>query len=106
MYVVRYICGERESMFLLGVCSVLMGLVGMVVMMVKVLRLMVYGGGIEGYLKIKGGVEGGEGEGWDKVDIEGRIGEGGIYVLFMILGEVGRWVSGWVGYEYEWEYVY
>ena len=55
-----------------------MGLVGMVVMMVNVFSVMKYGGKVEGREKMRGGNEGRRGEGWKKVDIEGRAGEAGI----------------------------
>ena len=29
-----------------------------------------------------------------------------IYLFFMILGQLGTWLTAWLAYEYEWQYVY
>ncbi len=70
MYVLSYICAETDSIFLLALCSVLMGFLRMVLMMVNLFTLILYAGRIEAYLKIKPGLEPVDGEGWDKLDIE------------------------------------
>lgn len=106
MYVLSYICAETDSIFLLALCSVLMGFLRMVLMMVNLFTLILYAGRIEAYLKIKSGLEPVDGEGWDKLDIERSIAQPGIYLFFMILGQLGTSLTAWLAYEYEWQYVY
>ena len=106
MYVLSYICAETDSIFLLALCSVLMGFLRMVLMMVNLFTLILYAGRIEAYLKIKPGLEAVDGEGWDKLDIERSIAQPGIYLFFMILGQLGTSLTAWLAYEYEWQYVY
>ena len=106
MYVLSYICAETDSIFLLALCSVLMGFLRMVLMMVNLFTLILYAGRIEAYLKIKPGLEPVDGEGWDKLDIERSIAQPGIYLFFMILGQLGTSLTVWLAYEYEWQYVY
>ena len=88
MYVLSYICAETDSIFLLALCSVLMGFLRMVLMMVNLFTLILYAGRIEAYLKIKPGLEPADGEGWDKLDIERSIAQPGIYLFFMIWGRM------------------
>ena len=106
MYVLSYICAETDSIFLLALCSVLMGFLRMVLMMVNLFTLILYAWRIEAYLKIKPGLEPVDGEGWDKLDIERSIAQPGIYLFFMILGQLGTSLTAWLAYEYEWQYVY
>ena len=106
MYGLSYICAETDSIFLLALCSVLMGFLRMVLMMVNLFTLILYAGRIEAYLKIKPGLEPVDGEGWDKLDIERSIAQPGIYLFFMILGQLGTSLTAWLAYEYEWQYVY
>ena len=106
MYVLSYICAETDSIFLLALCSVLMGFLRMVLMMVNLFTLILYASHIEAYLKIKPGLEPVDGEGWDKLDIERSIAQPGIYLFFMILGQLGTSLTAWLAYEYEWQYVY
>ena len=47
MYVLSYICAETDSIFLLALCSVLMGFLRMVLMMVNLFTLILYAGRIE-----------------------------------------------------------
>ena len=106
MYVLSYICAETDSIFLLALCSVLMGFLRMVLMMVNLITLILYAVRIEAYLKIKPGLEPVDGEGRDKLDIERSIAQPGIYLFFMILGQLGTSLTAWLAYEYEWQYVY
>lgn len=106
MYILSYICAETESVFLLALCSVLMGFLRMVLMMVNLFTLILYAGNIEAYLKIKPGMEPADGEGWDKLDVERSVAQPGIYLFFMLLGQLGTWLTAWLAFEYEWQYVY
>ena len=42
----------------------------------------------------------------DKLDIERSIAQPGIYLFFMILGQLGTWLTAWLSFEYESKYVY
>ena len=106
MYVLSYICAETDSVFLLALCSVLMGFLRMVLMMVNLFTLILYAGHIEAYMKIKPGLEPSKGEDWDKLDVERSIAQPGIYLFFMILGQLGTSLTAWLAFEYEWQYVY
>ena len=106
MYIFSYICAKTDSVFLLALCSIFMGFLRMVLMMVNLFTLILYAGRIEAYLKIKPGLEPVDGEGWDKLDIERSIAQPGIYLFFMILGQLGTSLTAWLAYEYEWQYVY
>lgn len=106
MYILSYICAKTDSIFLLALCSVLMGFLRMVLMMVNLFTLILYAGNIEAYLKITPGLEPKTEEAWDKLDIERSIAQPGIYLFFMILGQLGTWLTAWLSFEYEWKYVY
>ena len=64
MYILSYICAKTDSIFLLALCSVLMGFLRMVLMMVNLFTLILYAGNIEAYLKITPGLEPKTGEAW------------------------------------------
>lgn len=52
------------------------------------------------------GLEPKDEEGWDKLDVEKSSSQPMIYLFFMILGQMGTWLTAWLAYEYEWQYVY
>lgn len=106
MYIFSYVCAKTDSLFLLTLCSVLMGFLRMVLMMVNLFTLILYAGKMEAYLKITPGMEPTTAEGWDKLDIERSIAQPGIYLFFMILGQLGTSLTAWLAFEYEWQYVY
>lgn len=106
MYILSYICAKTDSIFVLALCSVIMGFLRMVLMMVNLFTLILYAGKIEAYLKITPGMEPTTAEGWDKLDIERSIAQPGIYLFFMLLGQLGTWLTAWLAYAYEWQYVY
>jgi len=106
MYIFSYICAKTDSIFLLALCSLLMGFLRMVLMMVNLFTLILYAGKIEAYLKITPGMEPKDDEGWDKLDIERSAAQPAIYLFFMILGQLGTSLTAWLAFEYEWQYVY
>lgn len=106
MYIFSYICAKTESIFLLALCSLFMGFLRMVLMMVNLFTLIKYAGNMEAYDKITPGNEPESGEEWDKLDIERSIAQPGIYLFFMILGQLGTSLTAWLAFEYEWQYVY
>lgn len=57
MYIFSYICAKTDSVFLLALCSIFMGFLRMVLMMVNLFTLIKYAGHIEAYDKITPGNE-------------------------------------------------
>ena len=106
MYIFSYICAKTDSIFLLALCSLFMGFLRMVLMMVNLFTLIKYAGHVEATEKITPGNEPATGEGWDKLDIERSAAQPAIYLFFMILGQIGTSLTAWLAYEYEWQYVY
>ena len=51
MYIFSYICAKTDSVFLLALCSIFMGFLRMVLMMVNLFTLIKYAGHIEAYDK-------------------------------------------------------
>lgn len=106
MFVLSYVCATTDSIYLLALCNIIMGFLRMVLMMVNLFTLIRYAGKIEASDKIKPGTEPGDAKGWDALDVERSIAQPGIYLFFMILGQLGTWLTAWLVYEYEWQYVY
>lgn len=106
MYIFSYICAKTDSIFLLALCSLFMGFLRMVLMMVNLFTLIKYAGHVEATEKITPGNEPATGEGWDKLDIERSAAQPAIYLFFMVLGQLGTSLTAWLTYEYEWQYVY
>lgn len=106
MYVLSLVCARTDSIFLLALCSVIMGFFRMVLMMVNLFTLIRYAFGMEATRNITPGFEPVDGAGWDKLDVEKSNSQPMIYLFFMILGQMGTWLTAWLAYEYEWQYVY
>ncbi|WP_288910511.1 MFS transporter [uncultured Bacteroides sp.] len=106
MYIFSYICAKTDSVFLLALCSIFMGFLRMVLMMVNLFTLIKYAGNIEAYDKITPGNEPDNAEGWDKLDVDRSIAQPGIYLFFMVLGQLGTSLTAWLAYEYEWQYIH
>lgn len=106
MYIFSYICAKTDSIFLLALCSLLMGFLRMVLMMVNLFTLIKYAGKMEAYDKITPGNEPTTEAEWDKLDIERSAAQPAIYLFFMILGQLGTSLTAWLAFEYEWQYVY
>lgn len=106
MYVLSYVCARTDSIFLLALCSLVMGFLRMVLMMVNLFTLIKYAFGMEATRNITPGLEPDSEEGWDKLDIEKSNSQPMIYLFFMILGQLGTWLTAWLAYRYEWQYVY
>ena len=88
MYIFSYICAKTDSVFLLALCSIFMGFLRMVLMMVNLFTLIKYAGHIEAYDKITPGNEPTTDEGWDMLDIERSGTQPAIYLFFMVLGHL------------------
>lgn len=106
MYGLSYVCAETDSIFLLALCSLIMGFLRMVLMMVNLFTLIKYGFGMEATKNITPGNDPTTEEGWDKLDIEKATSQPIIYLFFMILGQMGTALTAWLAYKYEWQYVY
>ena len=106
MYALSYVCAESDSIFLLALCSLIMGFLRMVLMMVNLFTLIKYGFGMEATKNITPGMDPTTDAGWDKLDIEKATSQPIIYLFFMILGQMGTALTAWLAYEYEWHYVY
>ena len=106
MYVFSYICAETDSIFILALCSLLMGFLRMVLMMVNLFTLIKYAAGMEATRNITPGLEPDDDKGWNKLDIDRCVSQPGIYLFFMILGQLGTSLTAWLAFEYEWQYVY
>ena len=106
MYLLSYVCAVTDSIFLLAVCSIIMGFLRMVLMMVNLFTLILYGFGVEATRNITPGMEPATSEGWDALDKEKSVSQPAIYLFFMILGQMGTSLTAWLAYEYEWQYVY
>lgn len=106
MYLLSYVCAVTESIFLLALCSLIMGFLRMVLMMVNLFTLIKYAFGMEATRNITPGNEPSDEEGWDRLDREKSTSMPIIYLFFMILGQVGTALTAWLAYEYEWQYVY
>lgn len=106
MYLLSYVCAVTESIFLLALCSLIMGFLRMVLMMVNLFTLIKYAFGMEATRNITPGNEPSDEEGWDCLDREKSTSMPIIYLFFMILGQIGTALTAWLAYEYEWQYVY
>ena len=106
MYLLSYVCAVTESIFLLALCSLIMGFLRMILMMVNLFTLIKYAFGMEATRNITPGNEPSDEEGWDRLDREKSTSMPIIYLFFMILGQVGTALTAWLAYEYEWQYVY
>lgn len=106
MYLLSYVCAVTESIFLLALCSLIMGFLRMILMMVNLFTLIKYAFGMEATRNITPDNEPSDEEGWDRLDREKSTSMPIIYLFFMILGQVGTALTAWLAYEYEWQYVY
>lgn len=106
MFICSYVCAKTDSIYLLALCSLIMGFLRMVLMMVNLFTLIKYAFGMEATNNITPGKEPKEDAGWDALDTEKSASQPIIYLFFMIFGQLGTWLTAWLAYEYEWQYVY
>ena len=83
MYLLSYVCAVTDSIFVLALCSLVMGFLRMELMMVNLFTLIRYAFGMEATRNITPGTEPDTEEGWDRLDAE-----------------------KWLAYEYQWQDVY
>ncbi len=106
MYLLSYVCAVTDSIFVLALCSLVMGFLRMELMMVNLFTLIRYAFGMEATRNITPGTEPDTEEGWDRLDAEKSKSMPIIYLFFMILGQVGTSLTAWLAYEYQWQDVY
>ena len=106
MYILSYVCAVTDSIFLLALCSLIMGFLRMVLMMVNLFTLIKYAFGMEATRNITPGMEPTTEEGWDALDKEKSQSQPIIYFFFMVLGQMGTSLTAWLAYEYQWQDVY
>ena len=106
MYILSYVCAVTDSIFVLALCSLVMGFLRMVLMMVNLFTLIRYGFGMEATQNITPGNEPTDEDGWDRLDSEKSKSMPIIYLFFMILGQLGTSLTAWLAYEYQWQDVY
>ena len=70
LFVLSFICARTESLFILALCSLLMGFVRQVLLMCNLFTLIKYAFGIEATRNLTPGFEPSTEEGWDKLDTE------------------------------------
>ncbi|MGN1375387.1 MAG: MFS transporter [Prevotella sp.] len=101
-----FVCANTDSIFLLAICSLVMGFVRQTLLMCNLFTLIKYAFGIEATVNVTPGNEPKEAKGWDALDKEKTTSMPTIYFFFMILGQIGTWLTAWFAYHYEWQYVY
>lgn len=106
MFLLSYVCAVTDSIFVLALCSLVMGFLRMELMMVNLFTLIRYAFGMEATRNITPGNEPDTGEGWDRLDSEKGRSMPVIYLFFMVLGQLGTSLTAWLAYEYQWQDVY
>lgn len=106
MYVLSYVCAVTDSIFVIALCSLVMGFLRMTLMMVNLFTLIRYAFGMEATQNITPGNEPADEEGWDRLDSEKGKSMPIIYLFFMILGQLGTSLTAWLAYRYRWQDVY
>ena len=101
-----FVCANTDSIFLIATCSLVMGFVRQTLLMCNLFTLIKYAFGIEATINVTPGNEPTDEKGWDALDKEKTTSMPTIYFFFMILGQIGTWLTAWFAYHYEWQYVY
>ena len=101
-----YICANTDSMFVLALNSLIMGFVRQTLLMCNLFTLIKYGFGIEATRNVTPGNEPKDEAGWDALDTEKKASQPIIYFFFMLLGQIGTWITAWFAYNYHWQMVY
>ena len=101
-----YICANTDSLFILALNSLIMGFVRQTLLMCNLFTLIKYGFGIEATRNVTPGNEPKDEAGWDALDTEKKASQPIIYFFFMLLGQIGTWITAWFAYNYHWQMVY
>lgn len=106
MYLLSYVCAKTDSMLVLGLCSIVMGFLRMVLMLVNLFTLIQYAGNVEACDKLTPGMEPQTDKDWNELDRTRALANTGIYLFFMIMGQCGTALTAWLAHEYRWQDVY
>lgn len=106
MYLLSYVCAKTDSILILGLCSIILGFLRMMLMLVNLFTLIKYAGKVEACDKLTPGREPDTEKEWDELDRTRAIANTGIYLFFMIMGQCGTALTAWLAYEYRWQDVY
>ena len=90
-----YICANTDSLFILALNSLIMGFVRQTLLMCNLFTLIKYGFGIEATRNVTPGNEPKDEAGWDALDTEKKASQPIIYFFFMLLGQIGTWITAW-----------
>lgn len=101
-----FVCARTESLLVLALCSLIMGFVRQALLMCNLFTLIKYAFGIEAVVNTTPGNEPTDEKGWDELDTQKTTSMPTIYFFFMLLGQLGTWLTAWFAYHYEWQYVY
>ena len=101
-----FVCARTESLLVLALCSLIMGCVRQALLMCNLFTLIKYAFGIEAVVNTTPGNEPTDEKGWDELDTQKTTSMPTIYFFFMLLGQLGTWLTAWFAYHYEWQYVY
>ena len=100
-----YICANTDSLFILALNSLIMGFVRQTLLMCNLFTLIKYGFGIEATRNVSPGNEPSDEAGWDALDTEMKSSQPIIYFFFLLLGQIGTWLTAWFAYNYHWQMV-
>ncbi|MDD6473588.1 MAG: MFS transporter [Bacteroidales bacterium] len=101
-----FVCAETDSVFVLALSSLIMGFVRQALLMCNLFTLIKYAFKVEATQNLTPGNEPLTDEKWDALDFEKTTSMPLIYFFFMVLGQIGTWLTAWCAYNYEWQYVY
>ena len=90
LIVLSFVCARTDSVYVLALCSLVMGFVRQALLMCNLFTLITYGFHIEATHNLTPGNEPTTEEGWDKLDYEKTASMPIIYYFFMVLGQIGR----------------
>lgn len=106
LFLLSYFCAKTDSIFVLALCSLIMGFIRQALLMCNLFTLIRYAFGVEATMNLTPGNEPDNDTAWDKMDTEKTTTMPLIYFFFMILGQIGTWLTAWLAYSYEWQYAY
>lgn len=104
LFGLSYICGVTDSMPLLFVCSLLMGIVRVFIMLSSLFGLLGIIAGVDVLDMLSAPPASGE-KAAKKDKFRGFM-QSTSYFLFLTIGQIGSYLTAKMAYEYHWQYVY
>lgn len=104
LFGLSYVCGVTDSMPLLFVCSLLMGIVRVFIMLSSLFGLLGIIAGVDVLDMLSAPPASGE-EAAKKDKFRGFM-QSASYFLFLTIGQIGSFLTAKMAYEYHWQYVY